>query len=238
MSDNLFKDISESSLFSKSYMAILVFLLSLGMLAIGINHFVEDTYSSFIGIGMLESEFGLKPVSWEFTRWTMSLAPQVAQIIFFYLFLLNKRKNRWAFWIAFGFFFMDFFADVWYRSDGQIFSSLPAFTISFLMTIIYFTFGSEMFISIGFGLSLAMLKPFINQFKDFAMGLVDSITPGEEKSKPKFALDTKPELIQCRFCDAQVKPENLREHVMKVHAKEVNQAPSQGHKFPEIRKRN
>lgn len=182
---NIFHNMRNNVLFSKSYLAILVFLSGVATLVIGCNHLAEDTYSSYMGIQMLETSFGLVPTSWDFTYWTMSIMPQVFQIVFSYMFMCDTKKFRWAFWVAFGALVVDFFADVWYRGDARVFSDWKVFIISFLLTFVYFTIGSELAVSIGFGLSLAMLKPFIEQSKLLVGEVFDTIFTSKDVKQPQ-----------------------------------------------------
>jgi len=146
---------------------ILFFLASLTMLLIGINHFIEDTLSSLYGIQQLETIFGIIPATYPITYWTMSLAPQVAQIIFVYVYMVNTKANRWALALAISAFAVDFIADAWYRSSGQFLESPGSFLVASALTFVYFTMGSELFITIGMGLTLELLGPAGGQLIEF-----------------------------------------------------------------------
>lgn len=211
--NNIFHYMRTNKLFSESYLAIIVFVSSLLMLIIGINHFIEDTYSSYMGVQMLEQELGLVPATWAFTYMTMSLAPQIAQIVFTYMFLSDTKKFRWAIWAAVAFLIVDFAADVWYRGDARIFHDWKIFISTFLITLVYFTLGSEIFMSAGFGLTLSMLKPFIEQSKEVMKDISEAVNSGK-KQTTTFALNTNNSYVKCPHCGQDVKRENIKDHVL------------------------
>ena len=135
--------------------ALVLFIASLVMLIIGINHFAEDVYSSYAGLLSLEQAFGLNVQMWEATYWTMSGSLQVATVVFFYIWLANTNKN-WAWWVSVGAQLVDFLADVWFRSNGQMLVNIGSALVSAAITFAFFTIGSEVFISFGAGLSLKL----------------------------------------------------------------------------------
>ena len=228
---NIFHYMRNNKMFSESYLAILIFLSALAMLLIGINHFVEDTYSSYMGLQMLEKELGLIPASWTLTYWTMSIAPQIAQIIFAYMFMSDTKKFKWAFWGAILFFFVDFAADIWYRGDARIFHDWKVFFATLLLTTVYFTIGSEIFMSAGFGITMTMLKPFIIQMKSVLIDITEAFG-SENKSAPsmKSTNQAQPGMLKCPKCGVLVQDRNMREHFAKCK-KGGNPAPS-GKPFP------
>lgn len=171
--ENVFENAAQKV--KNSRIVIWVFIASFAMLLIGANHFWEDTLSSYYGIKMLEESYGLKPTTYDLTYWTMSFAPQIAQVVLAYIYMSNPRKNRWALLGVIVALFFDFFADTWYRSDSAMFNSVGTAVISILLTFIYFTIGSELFITIGLGLTLELAPPFFVQGIDFFDQLFDSI---------------------------------------------------------------
>lgn len=137
---------------------VILFVLSVVMFLIGANHFVEDTYSSKLGLEQLQNAYSLQIQIFDWSYWTMSLAPQIASMVFFYLFLSNTSKKTY-FLLALGSQLMDFFADSWYRSNGNLFDNLGVFVISALLTFVYYSVGSEFFLSVGLGLILKLFAP-------------------------------------------------------------------------------
>lgn len=166
---NLFQSLSKN--IRGSSFVVWITILAFFAMFIGLVHFVEDTYSSYLGIGHLERVFGLKPTNYQITYFTMSIAPQVGQIIFAYMWLSDRKKNWWAGLIAVGFFAVDFVADLQDRSNGLLFPSdgttmqehLDAVVLSALLTFGYFTIGSELFITAGAGLILELFNDAVEQ---------------------------------------------------------------------------
>jgi len=171
---NLFEAVADR--IRNSYIVIWIFFLSVAMLLIGLNHFAEDTYSSYMGIQWLQESFGLIPASWDLTYWTMSVAPQVAQVIFGYMFIVDMKNNRWAFWAGLVAFLIDFGTDIWYRSNQGLFTSPATFLVTCAITFAYFTIGSEGFVTVGLGLVIQLLGPFIVQTRKLFEAIGDAIT--------------------------------------------------------------
>jgi hypothetical protein len=166
---------------------VVLFLASVVMLLIGINHSVEDTYSSYLGLKNLETAFSMNVQIFDWTYWTMSLAPQIASIIFFYIYLSNTEESGWALWVSIIAQAIDFFADVWYRSNGTVLQDGKVAIISCLLTFGYFTLGSEVFVTVGSGLVLKLYAPALSNWKEFVKDVkrVKSQFKGEQ-SQPNF----------------------------------------------------
>lgn len=146
--------------------ALVLFGVSLIMLLIGLNHFFEDVYSSYIGLVSIEQHFRLNVQMWEWTYWTMSGSLQVATMVFFYVFLADTSK-RWAWFVAVGAQLIDFLSDLWFRSNGAMFTDWGVTVVGGLITFFFFTVGSEVFISFGFGICLKLAAPAVSQWKIF-----------------------------------------------------------------------
>ncbi len=160
-------------------LTIIVFLASITMFLIGVNLFAEDTYTSYMGLQTYQATFGLTLNAWPITFWSESLLPQVGQVVFFYIFFSDMKKNWWALIIAFGLLTIDFYADLYYRTSGIISfdsESIRRTVAGGVVTLFYFTIGAELFISIGFGLAMTTMAPAIKNFKQlisdqrFALG--------------------------------------------------------------------
>lgn len=150
--------------YEKNPIAILLFIASFLMLGIGLWLFVEDTYSSKIALENIQQQFGVRVQIFDFTYWIMSLAPQIASIIFAYMYMSNRKEHKWGLFalIAQA---ADFAADMWFRGNGQLLNDPKVFLISGLMTLLYFSIGSEFFISIGFGLCIKLFNPALRNFQ-------------------------------------------------------------------------
>ena len=161
-------------------LTIIVFLASITMFLIGVNLFAEDTYTSYMGLQAYQATFGLTLNAWPITFWSESLLPQVGQVVFFYIFFSDMRKNWWAAMIALGLLCVDFYADIYYRTGGVLSLNegmeLRRTIAGGVVTLFYFTIGAELFISIGFGLAMTTMAPAIKNFKQlfneqkFALG--------------------------------------------------------------------
>lgn len=143
---------------------VILFVLAFLMLVIGLNHLIEDTFSSYYGLKSLEEFYKMKVQIFDWTYWTMSLAPQVASMVFFYMYLSDTSKKSLLV-MSLGAQAMDFFADSWYRSGGKLFYSFEVFTVSSLLTFIYFSIGSEFFTTVGGGLVLKLAAPALQTWK-------------------------------------------------------------------------
>ena len=144
--------------------AVMLFIAAATMFIIGANHFVEDTVSSKIGLETLQAAYNLKVQIFQWSYWTMSLAPQVASIVFFYMYLSDtSRKNFLA--LSFVSQAVDFFADSWYRSNGNLFNDEMVFAVSSVLTFAYFSIGSEVFVTVSVGLMLKLAAPAIQTWK-------------------------------------------------------------------------
>jgi len=127
-------------------LTIVTFLFSMTMLLIGINLFVEDTHTSYMGLQEYQAHFGLSLAIWPITYWS----------------------NWWAAIIALSLLMVDFYADLYHRTQGSLsFSTLTEerTVAGAVITLFFFTIGAELFISMGWGIALTTLAPAINQTK-------------------------------------------------------------------------
>ena len=180
-------------------LTIIVFISSMMMFLIGINLAVEDTYTSYMGLQAYQSTFGLTLNAWPITFWSESLLPQVGQIVFFYIFFSNMKKNWWAALIALGLLCVDFYADIYYRTGGVLSLNegveLRRTIAGGVITLFYFTIGAELFISIGFGLAMTTMAPAIRNFKQliseqkFALG---SSQPNRQRGRSRSQSQSQP----------------------------------------------
>lgn len=144
--------------------------LCLAMFIIGALHFAEDTVSSRNGITLLEKTFTIKPVNINFVYWTLSLTPQIGQTVLSYMFFLDRKKNRWALILAAAFFLVDFISDVEDRSNQHFLPAggginIDATTIvASIFTLMAYTIGSELFLSVSTGMFLTLFRDAIKQF--------------------------------------------------------------------------
>lgn len=145
-----------------------LFVAALTMLIFGLYHFYEDMLSSRYGLQMLEQAYGLVPATHEVTYWTISFSPQIVQIVFAYMLLSKPKKTTMthvAIFLGLVFVFaLDFLTDVWYRTNGEVFNDPKIFIAGGILTLLVFTIGSEVFITVGVGITLELLTPAKVQF--------------------------------------------------------------------------
>lgn len=147
-----------------------VICLTAVMFLVGLDFFLEDTVSSRNGIEQIEQVFGVKPVNFPITYLALSIAPQVGQVVLFYLYLTDTRKNRWALLVAGLFFMIDFISDLQDRSNGHFLPltggvNLDVQTaVSAGFTLLAYTVGSELFLSVSVGLFLVLVADGITQY--------------------------------------------------------------------------
>lgn len=156
---------------SDSPIVILIFLSSLAMLGIGLQHFREDIYSTLAGIKVIESVYHIKPVTWALTYYTMAISFTIGQIILLYVYLVDTSHNFKAILMYSFLFLCDTVTDVYYRSNGFRFTDLGGTLIagsifySVMITLVFYTLFSEVFLTMGFTLSVQLLAPAIIQLK-------------------------------------------------------------------------
>jgi hypothetical protein len=147
---------------------IFVFVLALFIFCAGVWLFIEDGKSSRDGFEALEAAFGVEFGNWPMTYWIIGFIPQVAQIFFMYLFMMDSKKNYWALAVVALFFSIDLVSDVQDRSGQQLFPlsnfSFPAVAIASGYTVTFITIGSELFISAAIGVLLATWPHALAQF--------------------------------------------------------------------------
>ena len=203
--------------------AIVLFVASVAMLVIGINHLAEDTYSSYLGLKWLEAAFGMNVQIFDWTYWTMSFAPQVASIVFFFVYLSDTDK-KWALFMTLFTQFIDFCADVWYRSNGNVSFGEASTWASAAITFAFFTIGSEFFVTFGFGLVLKLYAPALAQWNIFSKNVKTAKSGGsaqpqkyKAKHKPSHLGQPKPaqrpKMTSFRPKSQPFKPAPLREPI-------------------------
>jgi len=147
---------------------IWVFFVFLSILIIGINFFIEDTYSSYYGIKALEAKYDLNTVTWDPTYWSMSLMAQVAQIAAMYIFFVDTKRNKAALIAAAIFFVIDVTFDMMYRANGYIGGFERGVAVS--LNTLVFSMGAEIAITIGFGYTVALLPGTILEIRKLFSG--------------------------------------------------------------------
>lgn len=160
--------------------AFVVFIIAALAIIIGLIGTVEDTTSSKIGLEKLMMHYDLELISYEFVALAIALAPQVGQVLFGYVYLADMN-NRWALWAAFGFFSIDFISDLYHRTAGEI-AADERTLVAALFTLLYFTIGSEMFVTFGFGVFMEVSEDAAAQFNKFVRSLGVWFSGGKKKT--------------------------------------------------------
>lgn len=161
---NIFESVRD---FQPGRFVIWVAAISIAAFVAGVVLLVEDTYTSRMGYQALEQAYDFQPRVFPLTYWAMSLTPQIAQIMFSYIFLTNPRKNWWALLALAIFFAIDFSSDV-YHVTGALPGASERSLTSAAITLIFFSIGAEMFITWGIGLFLTTFPLAIRELRGFS----------------------------------------------------------------------
>lgn len=187
MADSLFTDVANWA--KKSPLIILVCAAAAYMLVSGAHFWLEDANSNYQWVRTIEGTLGIRVGSWESTYRYMSVFPQLAQTIFLYTWASDRRKNRWTMWAALAMFFVDYIPDVWWRGNGQISlrtsNGFLAMIATNLVTLGYYTIGSEIALSFGFGTFFATLAPAIAKARQLGRDLVQALNGKEQQQQSK-----------------------------------------------------
>ncbi len=166
---NVFEQIRKK--WESSPYILYIFLLTVFIVLAGVVLFAEDGKSSREGFEQLEHVFGVKFGNWPITYWVIGFVPQVAQVFFLFFYMMDTKKNKWALAVVALFLVIDFISDVQDRSGNQLFpvdgteANLPAVLVAAGYTITFITIGSELFLSAGIGVLLAIWSPARAQFR-------------------------------------------------------------------------
>ena len=145
-------------------MALYLFIMGVIAFFVGIVMTWEDFVSSLAGLRLLQTVFGVQPVSSDWVIYVMAITPWVGQVVFFGLWSLDTSR-KWALAVSLGWFLLDFVSDVQHRSAGQFLpigggvNLTSSVGISAVMTFIYFTVGAELFTTAAFALTTTLFSP-------------------------------------------------------------------------------
>jgi len=166
---NIFDEIK--NWLSNSPVVILIFLACAAMLFIGTVHGIEDIMSTYYGIQTLQGQYNIRPVIFGITYGTTACSFSVGQIVLLYLYMADTKKNKRFMLGYFALFALDTAVDVYYRSNGFAFPNYSAGAIagniifSFLITLVFYTIFSEVFLTMGFALTFQLIAPAIVQWE-------------------------------------------------------------------------
>lgn len=175
---NIFQKISRKM----DGIAFIVFVIAGAAIAIGLIGTVEDTTSSKLGLEKLMLHYDLELITYEFVALAIALAPQVGQVLFGYVYLADSN-NKWSLWVALGFFSIDFVSDLYHRTSGMM-GFDERTLVAGLFTLLYFTIGSEMFVTFGFGVLMEVSEDAAAQFNKFMRSLGVWLRGGKKPVHP------------------------------------------------------
>jgi hypothetical protein len=169
-----------------SPLILAVFMAALLSLLIGGTHLVEDTISSYYGYQQLVETFGVVPVTYAFTWFTLSIAPMVGQLIAGYMYLSDTTRKKWLLaWM--GFFAIDFVSDLWHRTNNgdliykmweasgdDVSHAVLSVFVAATFTFLAYTVGAEFFVIMGVGIIGESYLKAAEQLGELRAGIVNA----------------------------------------------------------------
>jgi hypothetical protein len=181
MSANLWRTIREK--ITEGGGALWSWIIGMMMLMAGLVMMVEDFASTRAGLVLIQETYGVVVVATPGALFWMSVMPWIGQIGFLMIWSLDMT-SRWrkaGLGLAVFFFLMDFVSDVQFRSantflvpgEGANWNAQVA--VSSLLTLIFFTIGSEVFTTAGFALAMTLFEPAITEFARLLAGVINAV---------------------------------------------------------------
>lgn len=159
----------QANLIRQSGMVLVIWLVAIGITAIGTIYFVDDYMTSVRGYQMVPTRH-----HFPWVVWVGAAMPQLGQIFFGYLAL--DEKSRWWSWIV---------VVVLVLVDSgtdMIFKQVPGMPYTFwgslLDVIVFYTIGSELFLLLGFALALELTPDAMEACRELAVRMRP--VPGRE----------------------------------------------------------
>jgi hypothetical protein len=139
---------------------LILFVWPLALLLAGLSFILmyEDYMTSRAGYEALPTQ----KVNDGLVIFAVAALPQVAQIVLFFVFGRDTRKN-WAIGLAFAFFLADLGTDAWYKSGGD-WLLMP---LAIVESLFIFTLGSEVLFTIAVGFLSEAFPEFLIAFSTF-----------------------------------------------------------------------
>lgn len=162
-----------------SPLVIPLFLVFLAMFVISIGTSIEDYTTSRLGYMALPTRKAN-----DYVIWLVAAIPQIGQIGFSYAWGREWKTNRKmaavSLLVAMGLFMVDVGTDMVYKASGQ---GLEVWVMAFLESALLFTLGSEVMLTVSFGMIVSMGPEFVGQL--VAIGhkmseILDSLDDGGE----------------------------------------------------------
>lgn len=154
---------------------IIILLVSIAAMIAGIVLLREDIQTSRMGYMALEQEYGFAERVYPETYFAMSIVPTIVTIMASYMFLTDFKKYKLAAIIWIIFFLMDVASDVYHVTNGRL--DLGERTgVAMLITVLFFSIGSEFLISVGGGQFLASLPKSIYEARKIVESISESLS--------------------------------------------------------------
>lgn len=154
---NVFKRVGNQMIDSPH--VIVMFLVFLAGFIISIMIMYEDYSTSRLGYEALPT---LKANMWIIP--VVAFLPQLAQAIFAYNYLFDTKK-RWSLFIAACCFLFDMGTDVYFKSNHLQSPAMVGYAI--FEGLVIYTFGSEILMTVSFGMVLTLFPRFWEEFSVF-----------------------------------------------------------------------
>lgn len=185
--DNLAKSTKDTP------MSWVIFLMFCVVLTIGVYQFGEDLNSSYLAAKGFEQVYGYKFNSFNSSGFILiSVLPQIISFIaLLSIAKLPEYRSR-ALLVAFVAQAVDVYTDLWLRTGNTMFDSMERFLITLSLTILLYTVGSEIAISVGISGVQAFIRNGPRQLGELAgdfmnaiVGLFEGFVGNlDKKSKP------------------------------------------------------
>jgi len=147
----------QAQLIRKSGMVLVVWIVAFGITVIGGIYFVDDYMTSVRGYQMVPTRH-----HFPWVVWVGAAMPQFGQIFFGYL-ALDEKKRWWSWIVVVVLMLVD-------SGTDMIFKQIPGmpwtFWGSLLDVIVFYTIGSELFLLLGFALTLELTPDMVQACRE------------------------------------------------------------------------
>lgn len=163
----------------RSALVLPVFAAFVTLMVIGAMLWIEDFSTSLAGYRAIPT----RKVN-DAAIVAAALLPQVGQVAFSYLFLsgnFNVRYKQYGLLLAFLCLFADVAADVLYKASGH---GLLIWLVAIAESLTWYTFGSEISLAVGFGMTAELLPDVIAAVRSF-LGRVSRVLFEQERERER-----------------------------------------------------
>lgn len=178
---NLFKQGNEKI---ENPLVVVMFLVYCALFVVACGLFIEDYSTSLLGYQRLPTQ---KANDWVIPL--VALLPQLGQVGFLYVFASDTSK-RWGALVAIALHVADVTTDMAFKIGSNL--SAPMFLLTLAETEILYTIGSEVLLTVSFGMILALLPRVGNSLgltvRKSVQPSTSSSPPGERPPFPRAAM--------------------------------------------------